>query len=256
MQLAGTYDGVIFLGDLMMYREISSVSLENFTRLREATNWMAAIPGNGPLPEVVDFLSTLGVNIHGSSAYLDDIGFFGVGGVTDSVNLILDLRRFFFEERPKPIPLAAKSLETLAYFGIHLQDGAFEVDEWDNSKVKEMEKLRGPFEHTEVEIYNFLEAGYEGIASRNLHILLSHIPPYEEGLNSILPEGVSTGSKAITRFIHTHNVSCALSGHYHIHHEFNINGIPCIVFPAVVDDDYSILSVDSKGKIIINVNKF
>jgi len=257
VELAESTDGVVFLGDLMILKKVSSLSLEKFELLRDAANWMVAVPGNGPLPEVVEFLTNLRINIHGSSSRIEDIGFFGVGGVSNSVDLILELRRYFIQEKPKPIELAPRSLETLAFFGIHLRDGAFEVDEWNSKKIKEMEALRSPFEHTEDEIFSLLMKGYQEIAKLDIRILISHIPPYVDGLNSKLPEGISTGSRAITRFLRTQDVSYVLSGHYHLYHEFMIDSVPCVVVPAVVDGYYSILSVNpTSGAIDVTVNKF
>lgn len=257
IRLAQSLDGVIFLGDLMSFRKIVPLSMENFTLLYDAANWMVAVPGNGPLPEVVNFLTSLGVNIHGDSVVFDDIGFFGVGGVSDPIELILGLREYFIRDCPKPIELNEKSIETLNIFGIYIRDGKFEVEEWDAKHIRDIEKYHSPFEHSEHEIYDFLAKGYKGITHQPLRILISHIPPYEPGLNSILPEGVSTGSKSIAHFIRTFIPSYSLSGHYHIHYEFDIDRVPCAILPAVVDDCYSIFSIDTTSKTMqIKVNKF
>ncbi len=256
-QLAKSLDGVIFLGDLSLHKRISPYAFENLFRIHEAANWMIALPGNSAYPEEFEYLDTLGINLHGASTHFDAIGFFGIGGGSDPVELILDLRRYFIEESPTPIELNPKSIETLNVFGIDIRNGRFEVEPWTVEQVQNLEKYRGPFDHCENEIFNIFSAGYRGIAQLPDHILLSHIPPYEPGLNALLPEGVSTGSKAISRFIQTHKVSCALSGHYHLHYEFKIDIVPCFIFPAVVDGFYSILSIDTINDTIdMSVNEF
>ncbi len=256
-QLAATHDGVIFLGDLSLHMKISPDAFENLTRIHEAANWMIAVPGNSAFPEILEFLDSLKINLHGSSTQFDGIGFFGIGGGSDPVELVIDIRRYFIEESPQPIELNQKSIETLNIFGIHIQNGQFEVDPWTEEQVKDLEKYRGPFDHCENDIYDILSAGYPGIAGLANKILLSHIPPYEPGLNALLPEGVSTGSKSIRRFIQTHHVSYCLSGHYHRYYEFMIDVVQCSNLPAVLDDYYSIFSIDTvTGEMHIEVNKF
>ena len=256
-QLAKSLDGVIFLGDLSLHKGISLNAFENLSRIYEATNWMIALPGNSANPEELEYLDTLGINLHGTSTHLDDIGFFGIGGGSDPVELVLDLRRYFIEKSPTPIELDPKSIETLNVFGIDIRNGRFEVERWTVEQVQDLEKYRGPFDHCENEIFDILSAGYRGIAQLPYHILLSHIPPYEPGLNALLPEGVSTGSKSIRRFIETHAISYSLSGHYHRHHEFLIDSVRCTNCPAVLDGFYSIFSISASiDEAYVEVKKF
>ena len=245
LDLARESSGVIFLGDLMQYGKVAPRSLKNFLLIHDATEWMAAVPGNGALPEVVQFMSDIGVNVHGTSKRFEEIGFFGVGGVTDAVEVVHALRQYLKESRRPAISLHAKSIETLSAFGVFIRDGFFEVEDWSPEKLQQMEKYRSPFEHTESELFNILLRAHEAIRDLPLRVLLSHVPPYEEGLNSILPEGVSTGSKAITRFIHEYHPSLVLSGHYHRDHRFTVGSVPCAVLPAVKDGYYSLLRFDS-----------
>jgi Icc-related predicted phosphoesterase len=73
-------------------------------------------------------------------------------------------------------------------------------------------------------------------------------------MNPLFPEGVSAGSKGITRFINEFNPSLALSGHYHISYTSDIDGIPYFICPAAKDGFYSILSVDplmKKSKVTV-----
>lgn len=256
-QLAKSLDGVIFLGDLSLHKGISSDAFEYLSRIHEAANWMIAVPGNSAFPETLEFLDSLGMNLHGSSTLFDEIGFFGIGGGSDPVELVLDLRRYFIENSPQPIPLDQNSIETLNVFGIDIRNGRFEVKPWTVEQVQDLEKYRGPFDHCEDDIYDILSSGYRGIARLPNRILISHIPPYEPGLNALLPEGVSTGSKSIRRFILTHEISYSLSGHYHRHHEFMIDKVPCANLPAVLDDYYSIFSIDlSANEKYVEVKKF
>jgi len=239
--LARECNGVIFLGDLMKYGKIAQRSLENFKRIYDTAEWMVAVPGNGALPEVVQFMSDIGVNVHGTSKQIEEIGFFGVGGVTDAVEVVHALRQYLKENRRPAIRLHAKSMETLNAFGVFIRDGFFEVEDWPPEKLQQMEKYRSPFEHTESEIFDILLRGYEAIRGLPFRVLLTHVPPYEEGMNPNLPEGVSTGSKAITRFIHEYHPSLVLSGHYHRDHRFTVGSVPCAVLPAVKDGYYSLL---------------
>lgn len=256
-QLAKSLDGVIFLGDLSLHMRISQHAFKNLSRIHEASNWMIALPGNSGTPKELEYLDILGINLHGASARFDDIGFFGIGGGSDPVELVLGLRRYFIEESPTPIELDPKSIETLNVFGIDIQNGKFEVEPWTAEQVQDLEKYHGPFDHSENEILDILSAGYRGIAQLPDHILLSHIPPYEPGLNALLPEGVSTGSKSIRRFIETHAVSYCLSGHYHRYREFLIGSVRCTNCPAVLDGFYSIFSIDtSMHEAHVEVKKF
>ncbi|MBN2228270.1 MAG: metallophosphoesterase [Candidatus Thorarchaeota archaeon] len=256
-RLTSRMDGAIFLGDLMQFGEVSSESLHNFKKIRETARWMIAVPGNGPLPEVIQYLTNLGINIHGSSEQYEDIGFFGVGGVSDPVTLILELRDYFKNEQPKVIDLHPKSIETLKVFGVLIEDESFVVEDWSENEVRGLDRYHSPFEHTEDEIYQFLSMAYEPIREFPYRVLISHVPPYEFGMNSELPEGISTGSKAITRFIEEKKPSIVLSGHYHRYHEFTINDVLCIVVPAVKDGYYSILHFDSdSGRFSISTQKF
>ncbi|MFW9957974.1 MAG: metallophosphoesterase [Candidatus Odinarchaeota archaeon] len=244
-------NGVIFLGDLMQHSEHSDVSpesQENFKKIYDAAKWMVAIPGNGAVPKVVHFMDSLGINLHGASKQIGEISFFGVGGVTDPVGVVLNLREFFQSERYAAIELDSKSIETLNVFGVFIRNGFFEVEDWFPEKIDEIEKYRSPFEHTEDEVFEILLRGYETIRNSPVKVLLSHVPPYEAGLNPVLPEGVSTGSKAITRFILEFHPTLVLSGHYHRDYKFTIGSVPCAIVPAVKDGFCSILHFESKDK--------
>lgn len=257
LDLAGESSGVIFLGDLMQYGKVAPRSLDNFLRIHDATEWMAAVPGNGALPEVVQFMSDIGVNVHGTSKRFEEIGFFGVGGVTDAVEVVHALRQYLKENRRPAISLHAKSIETLNAFGVFIRDGFFEVEDWPPEKLQQMEKYRSPFEHTESELFNILLCGHEPIRDLPVRVLLSHVPPYEEGMNPNLPEGVSTGSRAMTRFIHEYRPSLVLSGHYHRDHRFTVGSVPCAVLPAVKDGYYSLLRFDQNcGQFKLEVRMF
>jgi Icc-related predicted phosphoesterase len=257
LEFAQSTDGVIFLGDLIQLGESDTNSLENFLQIYDAARWLVSIPGNGANPKILDFLNEIGVNLHGAAAIYDEIGFFGVGGVTDAVEVVLSLRNFFSKNRPAAIELDAKALETLRVFGVSIKNGFFEVADWPAEKVKEMEKYRSPFEHTENEVYEVLVKAHESIRNLPFRVLLSHIPPYEEGLNPVLPEGVSTGSKAIAQFIHEYSPTLVLSGHYHRNYRFYIDTIPCAVMPAVKDGYYSLLYVRPlSAKYQLDVRRF
>ena len=241
LDMAHKVTGVIFLGDIMQTRIFSSESRDNLRRIYDISKWMVAVPGNGAVPEVIDFLNELSINVHGTSKQIDEIGFFGVGGVTDPVGVVLNLRELFREKRHTVIELDSKSIETLNVFGVFVRNGFFEVEEWSPQQIQEIERYRSPFEHTEEEVFETLLSGHERIRNLPTRVLLSHVPPYELGLNPILPEGVSTGSKAITQFIHEFHPSLVLSGHYHRDYQFTIGSVPCAIIPAVKDGLYSIL---------------
>jgi Icc-related predicted phosphoesterase len=248
LDIARDMSGVIFLGDLMQFREVSQESLGNFRKIFDASKWMVAVPGNGAVPEVVDFFNSLGVNVHGISKQIKEIGFFGVGGVTNPVGVVLNLREFFANKQRAAIELDPKSIETLNAFGVFVRNGIFEVEDWSPEKIEEIEKYRSPFEHTEDEVFEILLRGYEAISNLPIRVLLSHVPPYETGLNPLLPEGVSTGSKAITRFILEFRPSLVLSGHFHRDYKFTIGSVPCAILPAVKDDLYSILHFETDSQ--------
>jgi Icc-related predicted phosphoesterase len=244
LDMAHKVSGVIFLGDLMQTRNLTSESHDNLKKIYDASKWMVAVPGNGAVPDVIDFLNELGINVHGTSKQINEIGFFGVGGVTDPIGVVLNLRDFFRSKRYTAIELDSKSIETLNVFGIFVRNGFFEVEEWAPQQVEEIERYRSPFEHKEAEVFETLLRGHKKIINLPIRVLLSHVPPYELGLNPILPEGVSTGSKAITQFIHEFHPSLVLSGHYHRDYQFTIGSVPCVIVPAVKDRFYSILHFD------------
>ncbi len=248
LSLASELDGVIFLGDLMPFNQVDSEALENFSRIHDATNFAVGVPGNGALPEVVQYFHDIGINVHGKSRIVDEVGFFGVGCVSDTVNLILELRSFFKDEMQDAIELNERSIKTLSFFGISIRDDVFVVEAWTGKQVRELERYRSPYEHSEEQIHNILAQGFQTVLDCPIQILLSHVPPYEQGLNPNLPDGVSTGSKSITRFVEEHQPSLVLSGHYHLFHEFTINSIPCSVLPAVKDGYYSILRTNLISK--------
>jgi len=247
--IARRVSGVIFLGDLVQHsatNDVSPDSLDKFKQIYDASNWMVAVPGNGAEHDIVHLMDTLGINVHGASRQIEEIGFFGVGGVTDPVGVVLNLREFFRTERPVAIELDSKSIETLNVFGVSIRNGFFEVEDWPPERINEMERFRSPFEHTEDEISEILLRGYDAIRNSRFRVLLSHVPPYETGLNPVLPEGVSTGSKAISKFILEFQPSLALSGHYHREHQFTIGSVPCAIVPAVKEGYYSLLNFESK----------
>lgn len=251
LSLAGDFDGVIFLGDLIIHgseRDAVSGAIRNFSKIHEAAKCTVGVPGNGAIPELVKYLDEIGVSVHGKSFILDDIGFFGVGGTPDSVTLILTLRKFFKSEIRPAIELHEKAMETLAVFGVTVRNDVFVVEEWSNTQLKSLERFRGPFDHTEEEIHDILIQGYESVSSCSVKVLLSHIPPYESIINPKFPEGASTGSKGIANFIHEYQPSIVLSGHYHISHEFEIKRVPCFIFPAAMDGFYSILSINQRSE--------
>jgi len=244
LQMASDLDGVLFLGDLMAFRKVTSKSLTNFSRIHDAADWIVGVPGNGALPEVVQYLSDIGINIHGASRLHNDIAFFGVGGVPNTVNKILELRTHF-KENPEITELDSMSVETLNAFGIYIQNEAFEVEEWGSKEIREIGRYSSPFEHTESEIFNTLLMANEPIRNIPIRVLLSHVPPNERGIKPALHKGVTIGSNSLAKFIQENQPSIALSGHYHLHHEFSIGSCLCAVIPAVMDGYYSILTMDS-----------
>jgi Icc-related predicted phosphoesterase len=257
LDIAQSVDGVIFLGDLIQLGHSAAQSIDNLLQMHEAARWLAAVPGNGANQEILTCLTDLGDSVHGTSKKYEEMGFFGVGGVTDTIEVVLGLRSYFSQDRRPAIELEAKALETLNIFGVSIQNGFFEVEPWPNEKVRELEKYRCPFEHTESEVFDILIRAHESIKDLSYRVLLSHIPPYEEGLNPILPEGVSTGSKAITRFIQAYRPSFALSGHYHRNYRFAIDEVPCAVVPAVKDGYYSMLHFEQAGeRFLLSVRRF
>jgi len=251
LSLAGELDGVVFLGDLRIHGpsgKSDSESLSNFARIHETAKFTIGVPGNSATPEVIQLMDELESNVHGKSRIINDIGFFGVGGTPDPVNLILELRAFFKDEISPAIELHDKALETLSVFGVIIRDDVFVVEDWSDKQVNELEQFRGPFDHSEEEIYDLLVQGYQSLTDHSIKVLLSHVPPYEPLMNTMFPEGVSTGSKGITKFIKEFRPSTVLSGHYHNHRKFEIDDIPCFIFPAVLDGFYSILNIDQQTK--------
>lgn len=246
ISLAKEYDGVIFLGDLLIHdseRNAVSNAFKFFSKIHDAAKFTVGVPGNGAIPEAVECFEELGISVHGQSRILDDIGFFGVGGTPDPVTLVVELRTFFQSEKRPALKLPEKARETLAVFGVSIKDDVFVVDDWSEMQVDLLKRFRGPFDHTEKEMHDILVQGYQSLSDCPIRVILSHIPPYEPILNPKFPEGVSTGSKGITKFIHEYQPTIVLSGHYHISHEFKIGHVPCVIFPAVTDGFYSILSI-------------
>jgi len=249
--LASELDGVIFLGDLLVHGTLEKhnpIAFRNFSRIHDAARFTVGVPGNSATPDIIQFLNANNFNIHGKSRVLDNVGFFGVGGTPDSVTLILELRDFFQKEILPAIKLHDKALETLSAFGVTIKDDVFVVEDWTETQVRELNQYRGPFDHTEEEIFSILTQGLQSLPECSIRVLLSHIPPYEPVLNPRFPEGVSTGSKGITKFVKEFRPSIVLSGHYHIYHEFDIDEIPCVIFPAATDGFYSILQIDQSSK--------
>jgi Icc-related predicted phosphoesterase len=258
--MAGNNDGVIFLGDLTKYGSNSedvSLDLNNFSKICETAKFGVGVPGNGAIPKIVRYLDNLGISLHGKSHTLDDIGFFGIGGSPDPVALILGLRTFFKNESRQAIELHPRTLETLTVFGVIVKDDVFLVEDWDEAKEKELERFRGPFEHTEEEIYDILVEGFKSLSECSISVLISHVPPYEPIMYPKYPEFVSTGSKGITKFIKEFRPSIVLSGHYHSSYESEIDGIPYFILPAVIDGFYSILSINEDTKECkVTINSF
>ena len=245
LTLAGEMDGVIFLGDLMTFRKFTQISIDNLTRIKEVSNWMIGLPGNGPVPRVREFLDTLGINLHCKGRVIDDIGFFGVGGVQETVQTIIEIRQFFQTSDTSGISPDERALETLSAFGIIRNNGKFVVEEWSDSDLTALDVYTSPFEHSESRIYEILTTAYAEVEGAAKKIVLSHVPPHEDGIISVFPIGVSTGSKAISRFIEENSLDLSLSGHYHIYYQFQIGNTRCVCVPAVMNGFYGVLSVDS-----------
>ena len=251
LSLASELDGVIFLGDLLVHVTAEKDNLfafKNFSKIHDAAKFTVGIPGNNATADLIQYLNANDFNIHGTSRNLDDVGFFGVGGTPDSVNLILELRDYFQREIRPSIKLHDKALETLSVFGVKIKDDVFTVEDWTTKQIEELTQYRGPFDHTEEQIYDILVQGWQSVSKCSIRVLLSHIPPYQPIMNPIFPEGVSTGSKGIARFVKEFKPSFVLSGHYHIYHEFDIDSIPCTVCPAAIDGFYSILHINQNTK--------
>ena len=238
-------DGAIFLGDLMKFRQFTQESIDDLTRLREESNWMVGVPGNGTLPAVREFFDSLGINLHGRGRVIEGLGFFGVGGVQETVKTIAGIRDFYRRNDTSSLSLNNRALETLNAFGILYKNGQFVVEDWSDAELSALDVYSSPFENSEEAIYRTLSNGYEQIRSASGRILISHVPPYEPGLVPALEIGVSTGSRSISRFIEDNPLKLALSGHYHLHHEFTIGTATCAVMPAVSNGFYGVLSVDT-----------
>jgi Icc-related predicted phosphoesterase len=244
LRLTRELDGVLFLGDLMTFRKFNQVSIDNLIRIKDASNWTVVIPGNGPLPRVREVLDDLGINLHGKGRIIEDIGFFGVGGVQDTVKTVSEIRDFYKNEDTSDIIPDEKALETLNAFGIFYKNGLFEVEDWSASDFTALDIYTSPFEHSEERIHEILSNAFAQIEGASTKILLSHVPPHEPGVVSEFSIGVSTGSKGITKFIRENHLALSLSGHYHKYHEFRIENTECVVVPAVMNGFYAMLSVN------------
>jgi Icc-related predicted phosphoesterase len=257
LQLAEQMDGVIFLGDLMTYRKFTKESIDNLTLIKEASNWMVGLPGNGAVVQVRDVFDSLGINLHCKGLIIEDTGFFGVGGVPTTVQTISDIREFFKTQDTSGIRPNSKAMETWNAFGIFYENGRFVVEGWTESELANMSMYTGPFEHSEEQIDDILSTSYEQVEGASLKIMLSHVPPYESGIVSAFPIGVSTGSKALSKFIVKNDVSLSLSGHNHQYYTFNIEHTECIIVPAVLNGYYGLLSVDNgSGKLGTEIYEF
>jgi Icc-related predicted phosphoesterase len=248
LRLTGERDGVIFLGDLMTFRKFTQESIDNLTRIKEASSWMVGIPGNGPLPRVREFLDNLGINLHCKGRSIEDIGFFGVGGVQDTVKTISEIREFYRTDDTSSIKPDDRTMDTLNAFGIFYENGKFRVEDWSESDFSTLDVYTSPFEHSEERIHEILSTAYDQIKDSPIQIAISHTPPHESGVVSAFPIGVSTGSKGITEFIEENPLALSLSGHYHRHHEFKIGNTECVVMPAVMNGFYGVLSIDTSTK--------
>jgi len=245
LRLAKEMDGVLFLGDLMTFRKFNQESIDNLIQIKEASNWTIVIPGNGPLPRVREILDELGINLHGKGRIIEDIGFFGVGGVQDTVKTISEIRDFYKNEDTTSIIPDERTLETLNSFGIFYKNDQFVVEDWSASDFTALDIYSSPFEHSEERIHEILSIAFAQIEGALIQILLSHVPPHESGIVSAFPIGVSTGSRAITKFIEENHLTVSLSGHYHKYHEFRIGNTECVVVPAVMNGFHAVLSVDT-----------
>ncbi|MFW9834893.1 MAG: metallophosphoesterase [Candidatus Thorarchaeota archaeon] len=248
LQLAEQMDGVIFLGDLMKFRKFTEESIENLTLIKEASNLMVGLPGNGAVVQVRDMFDSLRINLHCKGIIIEDTGFFGIGGVPTTVQTISDIREFFKTQDTSGIPPNSKAMETWNAFGIFYENGRFVVEDWTDSDLAKMSRYTSPFEHSEEQIDDILSTAYEQIKGASLKIMLSHVPPYESGTISAFPLGVSTGSKALSEFIIEHDVDLSLSGHNHQNYTFYIENTECIVVPAVLNGYYGVLSVDNDSE--------
>jgi len=248
LQLAEEKDGVIFLGDLMTFRKFTPKSITNLTEVKEASKWMVGIPGNGPVPRVREFLNSLGINLHGKGRIIDDIGFFGVGGVQNTIQTISGIREFFKTQDTSSIPPNEQAMPTWNAFGISYEDGRFVVEDWTETDIAKMDVYTSPFENSEERIHEILVTAYAQIEPASLKIALSHVPPFEPGVIPAFPIGVSTGSKSIARFIEENEVDYSLSGHFHQHYSFYLRTTECVIVPAVLNGYYAILSVDPDSK--------
>ncbi len=257
LEMAKQMDGVIFLGDLMKFREANTESMDRFKEIVDASNWMVAVPGNGPLPLVVDFINEVGVSIHGSGQQLGDLGFFGVGGIPDTISLISQVRAFYREGGNAESNPDSPHMTWLNDFGIRYEKGGFVVEEWSEADYAQMERYRSPFEFPEAEIHDLLVRAYKHVANSPRRILLTHIPPYDELLFAQAQSDIATGSKAIARFIRENQPDLVLSGHYHEHLPFDMDGVSCVVVPAVVDGYYCIMTYDdTTGRFDVNSQRF
>jgi len=239
---------VLFLGDLMTFRKFTQGSIDNITRIKESSNWMVGIPGNGPLPRVREFLDDIGINIHGKGRRINDIGFFGVGGIQNTKETVSDIREFYRTEDTSNITPDIRTMDTLNAFGISLVNGRFEVKEWTESDFSSLDVYTSPFEHSEERMYEIASTAYSQIKDSSIQILLSHVPPYEPGIISAFPIGVSTGSKGIRKFLEGTPLAVSISGHYHKHHEFKVGNTDCVVIPAAMNGSYGVLSTDASTK--------
>ena len=133
----------------------------------------------------------------------------------------------------------------------------FAVEDWSESDYSALEMYTSPFEHSEQRIYEILTTAFAQIEEVSVKIVLSHVPPHESGIVSAFPIGVSTGSRAITKFIKEKKPALSLSGHYHLYHEFSVGLTRCVVVPAVMNGFYGVLSVDkSTMELGTEIHKF
>lgn len=88
-------------------------------------------------------------------------------------------------------------------------------------------------------------------------IMHSHVPLYEADIIPALGISVSTGSRASPSSSKNIASSLLLSGHYHMHHEFQIGKTRCVVVPAIVYGFSSIFSFDpSTMELSVEIQKF
>ncbi|MFW9976376.1 MAG: metallophosphoesterase, partial [Candidatus Thorarchaeota archaeon] len=206
---------------------------------------------------VREFFDDIGINLHGKGRIIEDTGFFWVGGVQDTRKTISEIRDFFNSEDTSNLKPDSGALGTLKAFGITYENGSFAVEEWSESQYSALDAYVSPFEHSEEKIYEILSIAFSQIQDAPKKIVLSHVPPYEPGIVSSLPIGLSTGSNAVTEFILDHNLNLSLSGHYHRHHEFQVGKTNCIVVPAVTNGFYGVLtSSTSSDELQTEMRKF